>query len=122
MTGVASGVALFDSLADDVSAFVTGMGQPSGTVEFRRVAVTPEQITTYGLPTAPAKKTDRRGGFRGGTVQAEALDPATLAAEVETALRAEIDPGALADTLTGEKADRAALVAAVRRARGGFGG
>jgi hypothetical protein len=54
------------------------------------LAVTPEQIEGYGLPTAPAKATDRRA-FEGETVQAEALPPDVLAGIVEAAIEAALD-------------------------------
>lgn len=46
---------LFSSLAEDVIAFAEASG---GEVAFERVAVAPEQIITYGLPTVLQ---DRRG-------------------------------------------------------------
>ncbi|GAB2580521.1 hypothetical protein GCM10027168_11730 [Streptomyces capparidis] len=58
-----SGVHMFSSLAEDVIAFA---GAAGAEVEFQRVAVTPEQIATYNLPTAPPKTTDRRS-FSGTT-------------------------------------------------------
>src|SRR5207249_3416224 len=85
-----SGLSVFDSAIDDVRAFVGDLG--GGLIpEFRRVAVTEEQIENYALPDSPPKKTDRRGGWTGGTVQAEALSPADLTAEVERAIQAVID-------------------------------
>ncbi|WP_326771013.1 hypothetical protein OG978_46210 (plasmid) [Streptomyces sp. NBC_01591] len=40
-------------------------------MEFERVAVTPEQIVTYGLPTVPPNATDRRSFSGTATTQAE---------------------------------------------------
>jgi hypothetical protein len=60
-------------------------------VEFRRIVVTPEQIETYGLPSAPQKGTDRRGEWMESTVQAEALPPDVLAAEIREAIEAVTD-------------------------------
>jgi hypothetical protein len=82
-----SGVHLFQAAQEDVTAFAAEMG---GEVYWRRIAVTPEQIRKYGLPTAPAKATDRRS-FDGETVQAEALDPATLQRNLLIALEANFD-------------------------------
>ena len=44
---------------------------PDHEIKFHRIAITRDQIKLMGLPTKPAK--DRRGGFRGGTVEAEAM-------------------------------------------------
>jgi len=77
-----SGVHIFRSMAEDVTAFA----EPS-PVTFHRVAVLPDHITTYSLPTAPPKSTDNRA-FVGLTVQAEALPPDVLSALVTAAVSA----------------------------------
>jgi hypothetical protein len=82
-----SGVHVFGSLDEDVSAFSSELG---GFVNFGRLAVTSEQIERYGLPTAPPKGSDRRA-FVGETVQAEALPPDTLAEILEQAIMANLD-------------------------------
>ncbi|WP_435279700.1 hypothetical protein [Streptomyces sp. 1222.5] len=48
-----SGLSILDAAAEDVAAFVAEMGGTPPTV--KRLAVTEEQITSYGLETAPAK-------------------------------------------------------------------
>ncbi|MBK5567238.1 hypothetical protein [Ensifer sp. SSB1] len=78
-----SGEHIFQNLEADVSAFIEGMGEDTDKAIFRRVAVTPEQIRGLGLPTAPAKSTDRRSfaGLDGdgtSTVQCEAISPPDL--------------------------------------------
>jgi hypothetical protein len=92
-----SGVALFEAAAEDVRALVNGFDGAAG-VEFHRVAVTPEQITRYNLPTAPAKAHDKRSAWVDGdqTVQAEAIPPDILIAEVRQAVTSRIDFDALA--------------------------
>lgn len=82
-----SGVCIFDSVAADVKAFINSRHD----VNFERIAVTPEQIERYALPTAPAKKTDRRGNGISETCQAEALPPDVLASEIEVAIDRHID-------------------------------
>ena len=72
-----SGVHVFSSIAEDVAAFLRELG---GEAEFRRHAVTPTQIASMRLPTAPAKETDRRhfdgvGDDPTATVQCEAIRP-----------------------------------------------
>jgi hypothetical protein len=66
-----SGVSMFLAFLEDVEAFTRDLG---GAATFTRLAVTPEQIDRYDLPTAPAKDTDKRA-FSGATCQAEALAP-----------------------------------------------
>jgi hypothetical protein len=106
-----SGEHIFASLAEDVAAMVQAFcGDAPVPVAFTRLAVTPEQADRLGLPTAPPKPTDRRR-FEGLTVQAEALDPATLAELVRAAITARRDVGAEAEVLAREAEFRAALLA-----------
>jgi hypothetical protein len=83
-----SGVHVYQSLADDVSAFVDKLG---GEVSFRRLAVTPKHIDEFVLPTAPAKATDNRSFDGQGTVQAEAIPPDQLAHILRDALASNFD-------------------------------
>lgn len=103
-----SGLSIFDSAAEDVSALVQGMGAPPP--RFERVAITGEQVEKYGLPTKPAKKTDRRGDWKGGTVQGEALDPAILATVTENTLKRWMDASALNRLMAEEERDRRELI------------
>ncbi len=102
-----SGVHVFGSLDEDITAFLDEFG---GYAEFIRLAVTPEQIDRYGLPTAPPKSTDRRS-FTGLTTQAEALPPDLLASIVDTAIKSHIDPAAYQQALSEEAEERARLLA-----------
>ena len=86
-----SGVHVYQSLADDVSAFVDELG---GEVSFRRLAVTPIHISNLSLTTAPAKATDNRSFDGQGTVQAEAIPPNELARILKDALASNFDFGA----------------------------
>lgn len=104
-----SGLSIFDSVSEDVDAMVADLGAVD-SVEFRRVAVTEEQIERYNLATSPAKTTDRRGGWEGRTVQAEALAPDELAAEVRRALERELDADVLDRLLAVEAQERRQLV------------
>lgn len=89
-----SGLSIVDSLASDVTELVYGL-EPLAQVEFRRIVVTPAQIEQYGLPSAPQKGTDRRGDYMAETVQAEALPPDVLAAEIRNAVEEVIDQDVL---------------------------
>jgi len=93
-----SGCAIIDSLAQDIEAFTSEL-EPYGNLEFRRIVVTPAQIAAYALPTAPQKHTDVRGEHMDETVQAEALPPDILAAEIRDACVLVYDQG-VADEVT----------------------
>ncbi|GGX46265.1 hypothetical protein [Streptomyces noursei] len=101
-----SGEHLFNSLAEDVIAFAQAAG---AEVEFERVAVTPEQIATYDLPTAPPKATDRRSFSGTTTTQAEALPPDILATIVREAIAAHRDLEVHRQALAREEAERRAI-------------
>jgi hypothetical protein len=77
---------------------------------YARLAVTREQADRLGLPTAPPKPTDRRQ-FSGETVQAEAIDPATLSGILRDAIETRRDDDTAAEVLALEAEMRAALVA-----------
>jgi hypothetical protein len=91
-----SGEALWLNLSEDVGAFCSAMG---GAMTVRRIAVTPHHQQAYGLPTAPPKRSDKRGCFTDSfTVQAEALPPDVLQALVRDAISAELDHSTLQTT------------------------
>jgi hypothetical protein len=100
-----SGAHKYLSYAEDIQAFAHELG---GEVSFTRLAVTPEQIAQYGLPTAPPKPTDTRA-FRGETCQAEALAPDVLANILRTAIEERIDRRALDRVLARERRIRREL-------------
>lgn len=110
-----SGVSIFDAFAEDVAALVRDLRGDGKGLEFRRVAVTREQVERFGLPEAPAKGTDRRGDWRGGTVQAEALAPPDLAEEVRRALELVLDLDLLEETLEAEADEQERLLSDVGR-------
>ncbi|WP_238381087.1 hypothetical protein [Alkalilacustris brevis] len=88
-----SGVSIFDSVAEDVAAFVEADRRHGLiNVEFERIALTVDQVRTYGLPEAPAKATDSRSGrWDGGTCQLEALPPPIIADILREAIERHID-------------------------------
>lgn len=85
-----SGRAVVDSAAEDVAAFCADYGKP-GIVAFERVAVLPGHVDQFGLATAPAKKSDRRGGDMDATVQAEAFAPDQLVRLITSAVIEHVD-------------------------------
>lgn len=112
-----SGVHIFSSLAEDVTAFASVLG---GDVEFRRHAVTPEQVLTLGLEPAPAKATDNRsfegiGGDPNATVQAEAIPPDILARDLKAAIEEHMEMGIYEDLIEAEEEERDRLVEAIEQ-------
>ena len=103
-----SGVHLFSSLAEDVCAMTRNLADLEPV--FTRLAVTPEQASRLGLPSAPPKVTDNRK-FSGQTVQCEAIAPDVLSDLVREAIEARRDPWATDATLSAEAEMRADLLA-----------
>jgi hypothetical protein len=69
---------------------------PNADVTFTRLAVTPGQIEEMRLPTRPTKSTDSRShGFRGGSVEVDAIPAPALRELVEVAIGQHVDPEAL---------------------------
>lgn len=77
------------------------------TFTFERIAVTAEQIDLMSLPTKPTK--DRRGGFEGGTVEAEAIPAGVMRQMLREAIERHIDPRVMDAISAAEASDRAAL-------------
>lgn len=80
-----------------------------------RVAVTPEQVETYQLPTAPPSTADRRTFSGSATTQAEALTPDALAAVVRDAIESRRDMTALRRAVAREPAERQAVIDRLNR-------
>ena len=110
-----SGVTIFLAFLEDVEAFARDLG---GRATFTRLAVTPQQITRYRLPTAPPKANDNRAGR---TCQAEALAPDVLTGILRNAIEQRIDRTAYERVLRREQHERTRLcrrIEAVRIQRG----
>lgn len=103
-----SGEVMFDALAEDVGAFAAGYGHE---VRFIRLAVTSGHIAQYGLPTAPPKESTHQARKQMvETVQAEALDPATLGRIVQQAIAGCMDEQVLDDVMGAEDEEQQRLV------------
>lgn len=103
-----SGVHLFSSLAEDVCAMTLHIAGVEPV--FTRLAVTPEQASRLGLPSAPPKATDKRQ-FSGETVQCEAIAPDVLSDLLRHAIDARRDQWGTDATLSTEADMRADLQA-----------
>jgi len=103
-----SGLSIIDDLAHDLEAFERDLGMEPGTIQFERVAVTPEQAKRYRLPTSISNPRDRRGSipWKGPTFQAEALAPAALETELLAVVRKYIDEDLVAKVERREDRER----------------
>jgi hypothetical protein len=85
---------------------------PDSEIHFERVAVLPEHIQQFDLPTRPTKTTDSRAkNFEGESVELDAIPPSTLREMVEICILHHIDRDALERTRAVEKAERETLLA-----------
>jgi hypothetical protein len=108
-----SGVSIFDSVAEDVAAFVTA-DWPGTVVRFERIALTAQQVGEYDLPTAPAKASDTRSkSWEGETCQLEALPPDVIAGILRTAILTHIDLDRLEVDRAQEQLDRRRIALAL---------
>lgn len=85
---------------------------PGHSIRFHRLAINPDQIALMGLPTKPpkaGKKVDKRGGFTGGTVEAEAMPAHVMCEILRKAVEAFIDRAALRTLEAAEESERAQL-------------
>lgn len=93
----------------DLQRKLTGFA-PDVDFTFERLAVTPEQIAEYSLPTRETKATDTRAAkFEGRSVEVDALPSPVLRGLVKEAIRQWIDPEALRLTEIAERSEREIL-------------
>ncbi len=92
---------------------------PSADLTFERVAILPDQIDEYSLPTRPTKKSDSRSkGFEGESVEVDAIHPDTLRQLCRDSITQHIDPWALERTQAVEAAERETLAAMIENMGG----
>ena len=83
---------------------------PDAEIRFERVAVTPEQITKWNLPSRPTKNTDSRSkNFKGESVELDAIPARTLKALVRACIERHVDEDILERTQEIEEAERESL-------------
>jgi hypothetical protein len=83
---------------------------PKAEITFERVAVTPDQIESMGLPTRPTKTSDSRAkNFVGGSVEVDAIEPSRLKKLAEDCITQHIDYDALERLKAVEAAERETL-------------
>jgi hypothetical protein len=79
-------------------------------IHFEVVAVTPDQIDTFNLPTRPTKKTDTRARkFKGESVEVDAIPPQDLRVLVRECIEGHLDPTLLDATARIEAEERETL-------------
>jgi hypothetical protein len=79
---------------------------PDADIIFERIAVSPEQITAWNLPTRPTKANDSRSkGFGNISVELDAIDPNALRALVQETIEQHLPPDQF-EVLKGSRAIR----------------
>jgi len=74
--------------------------------DFRRIAITPEQITEHDLPTKPRKSADKRSLHIAATVEAEAMPAATMRRILRSEIETLLPPHALETAKEAELSER----------------
>jgi hypothetical protein len=93
---------------------------PEAEIHFERVAVLPEQIAAWGLPTRPTKKTDSRSkGFDGESVEVDAIPPQQLRQLVRGQIERHVDQDQLDVLRVAEESERAILTKLCEQIGGG---
>jgi hypothetical protein len=88
---------------------------PAGAFEFEQLAVTPEQIRDYQLPTRPTKQTDSRAkGFSPVSVELDALPPDVLRGLVRDTIESHLPAGHMANLRFVEEEERKGLARLLR--------
>jgi hypothetical protein len=103
-----SGEHVFTALSENLNQFACAYGS---WVDTHRIAVLPEQVEAYNLPTAPPKATDRRSFSGVATTQLEAFAPDQLIALVEDVIKSRMD----ADVYQQTMADEAEMITQLTR-------
>lgn len=76
-------------------------------LEFQRIAVTPEQIEMWNLPTRPTKRSDTRSArFAGESVEVDAIPARQLRELVEDSIVQHVDAEAYRITREAERSER----------------
>jgi hypothetical protein len=81
---------------------------PGADVTFQRIAITPEQVAQYGLPTRPTKRkgNSHAKNFRGNSVEVDALPADVLQGLVRHVIERHIDQRQLTTTKRIEESER----------------
>lgn len=89
---------------------------PAIDLSFERIAVTSAQISAWGLPTRPTKRTDARAKhFEGESVEVDAIPPDQLRSLTTAAIHRHVDGRAVDLLRTAEQSERELLYAIASR-------
>lgn len=110
-----SGVHIPRRVEQDLRAFAHGV-----EIHFERVAVNPDQVAEWSLPTRPTKATDTRSrNFDGESVEVDAIPPSTLRDIATACIAQHVDQQALDLTRRVERDEREILTNFARVRDGG---
>jgi hypothetical protein len=100
-----------DPSGKDIPRFIRDrLGEFGADFELIELAVTTEQVESWGLPTRPTKKTDTRAkDFDGESVELDAIPPGTLRELVEGAISQHLDQWQVQVLETYEREEREQL-------------
>lgn len=103
-----SGLTVDRTVERDLKEFAGG-----AIINFKRVAVTPEQIDEWELPTRPTKRTGNRHAtnFIGDSVELDAIPPAKLRELIESCITQHLDPTTHNALVAAEESERETLAA-----------
>ncbi|MBT3929042.1 MAG: hypothetical protein HOM52_12830 [Rhodospirillaceae bacterium] len=87
---------------------------PDADIAFERLLVTPEQIENWRLPTKPPKKSTHSNGWKGGTVEAEAIPAKRTRKLVREAIEKHLDMREVSVIRVAEESERSALFSLAR--------
>ena len=97
-----SGVDIDRNIEEGIREFA-----PGADVHFQRIAVTPDQITAWNLPTRPTKPSDTRSRtFKGESVEVDAISPPRLRELTEQCILQHIDEYELEAIELAEESER----------------
>jgi hypothetical protein len=93
---------------------------PRAEIHFERLAVLPEQIGDWSLPTRPTKTSDSRAkGFGAVSVELDAIEPGRLRAIVQAAIERHLPAEQLRILKAAEASERGILLNLVERLQDG---
>lgn len=104
-----SGVGIEDVLESKLKEHVEREGADPGRFAVYRLAVTPQQIADWNLPTRPRKPTDRRRPDVAVSVEAEAIPAGVMRDLVRDAIESYLNPGALERVRVAEESEKTVL-------------
>jgi len=93
---------------------------PNAEIHFNRIAITPQQIQDLELPTKPPKTSTHSKGFKGGTVEIEAMPVPVLLDLVRGCIEQHIDQRHLDVLKVAEESERDILVGMLGELREGY--